>query len=115
MEFTDISQSAQMNQEWISSTPKHVVLYKAFGWEAPSFAHVGLLQDSQQQKLSKRNVNSAGLDVRGFQVQGILPEALLNFVALYGWSHKRTSDVLNLEQLVQTVRKLSHVLRPSPY
>ncbi|KAL8786196.1 MAG: hypothetical protein Q9195_008315 [Heterodermia aff. obscurata] len=88
--------------EWISSTPKHVLLYKAFGWVAPSFAHVGLLQDSQQQKLSKRNVNSAGLDVRGFQDQGILPEALLNYVALYGWSHKRTSDVLNLEQLIHT-------------
>ncbi|KAG7002356.1 glutamate--tRNA ligase [Physcia stellaris] len=88
--------------EWISSTPKHLLLYKSFGWEPPYFAHVGLLQDGQQQKLSKRDGKSADLNVRGFRDRGILPEALLNYVALYGWSHNKASDVFNLEELVRT-------------
>ena len=87
----------------MSSTPKHILLYSAFGWEPPSFAHVGLLQDIQQQKLSKRDVQAAGLDLRKFQGQGIFPEALLNYAALFGWSHERDSDVMSLEQLVQIV------------
>ncbi|MCJ1388184.1 Glutamate--tRNA ligase mitochondrial [Xylographa bjoerkii] len=83
--------------EWMPSTPKHLELYKAFGWEPPAFAHVGLLQDSNKQKLSKRDLN---MDLEKMKVDGILPEALMNFVALLGWSHTMGSDFLNLQQLI---------------
>ena len=85
----------------MSSTPKHLTLYNAFGWTAPQFAHVGLLQDSGRQKFSKRK---GDLDIRRFDEQGIFPEALLNYVALYGWSHSHKSDVLSLSDLIASVR-----------
>lgn len=85
----------------MSSTPKHLVLYDAFGWEPPAFAHVGLLQDSTYQKFSKRK---GDLSIQSLKEQGIIPEALLNYVALYGWSHTKTSDVLSLSDLVESVR-----------
>ncbi|MCJ1431250.1 Glutamate--tRNA ligase mitochondrial [Xylographa pallens] len=83
--------------EWMPSTPKHLELYKAFGWEAPAFAHVGLLQDSKKQKLSKRDLN---MDLEKMKMDGILPEALMNFVALLGWSHSMGSDFFTLQQLI---------------
>ena len=82
------------------STPKHLELYKAFGWEAPAFAHVGLLQDSNKQKLSKRDFN---MDLEKMKMDGILPEALMNFVALLGWSHQMGSDFFTLRQLIDNV------------
>lgn len=82
------------------STPKHMALYNAFDWEPPTFAHVGLLQDASQQKLSKR---SLALDIRSFRQDGIFPEALVNHVALFGWSHRLGNDQLNLQDLVQNV------------
>ncbi|KAL8660513.1 MAG: hypothetical protein Q9202_006468 [Teloschistes flavicans] len=84
--------------EWMSSTSKHLTLYKAFGWKAPSFAHVGLLQDDNRQKYSKRK---GGLDIRKFADEGIFPEALLNYVALYGWSNTNKSDVLPMPDLIK--------------
>ena len=84
----------------MSSTPKHLTMYNAFGWKAPEFAHVGLLQDSSRQKFSKRK---GDLDIRRFGDQGILPEALLNYVALYGWSHHHKSDFLSLSDLIASV------------
>ena len=82
------------------STPKHLELYKAFGWEPPAFAHVGLLQDSNHQKLSKRDLN---MDLEKMKMNGILPEALMNFVALLGWSHSMGSDFFTLHQLIDNV------------
>ncbi|KAL8944736.1 MAG: hypothetical protein Q9216_000305 [Gyalolechia sp. 2 TL-2023] len=95
MKITHVVRAA----EWMSSTPKHLLLYDAFGWKPPEFAHVGLLQDSSQQKFSKRK---GGLNIRRFEEQGIFPEALLNYVALYGWSHTKTSDVMSLSDLVES-------------
>lgn len=86
--------------EWMSSTPKHLVIYNAFGWNPPRFAHVGLLQDGRQNKLSKRDLSNVSLDLRNLQNEGIFPEALVNYVALYGWSHTSTSDFLPMEELV---------------
>ena len=86
--------------EWISSTPKHLALYEAFGWTPPTFAHVGLLVDETGRKLSKRNFDT---DIANFRNMGVLPETLVNFVALLGWSHEQKSDVMNLEQLVENV------------
>jgi glutamyl-tRNA synthetase len=82
------------------STPKHIVLYKAFDWEPPTFAHVGLLLDDSRQKLSKRGLAS---DIRGFERDGFFAEALINFVALFGWSHRLGDDFINLQELVRNV------------
>lgn len=83
------------------STPKHIAMYNAFDWKPPSFAHVGLLQDASRQKFSKRNL---ALDINSYRKEGIFPEALVNYVALFGWSHRLGDDQLNLEDLVQNVR-----------
>ena len=86
------------------STPKHLVIYNAFGWDAPKFAHVGLLQDVRKNKLSKRDFDNVSLDLRKLQNEGVFPEALLNYVALYGWSHSNKSDVMPMEELTKAVR-----------
>ena len=82
------------------STSKHIVIYDAFDWKPPTFAHVGLLQDASRQKLSKRNL---ALDINSFRQDGIFAEALVNYVALFGWSHRLGDDQLNLQDLVQNV------------
>ena len=69
-------------QEWISSTPKHLLLYKWLGWDAPQFAHMPLLRDEKKAKISKRKNPWARLT--WFKEQGYLPEALVNFLALQG-------------------------------
>ncbi len=84
----------------MSSTPRHIVMYNAFGWAPPTFAHVGLLQDASRQKYSKRNL---ALDIHSFGQDGIFPEALVNYVALFGWSHRLGDDQLSLQDLVQNV------------
>lgn len=85
----------------MSSTPKHLAMYEAFGWQPPAFAHVGLLMDHNRQKLSKRHMD---LDISAFRDKmGIFPEALTNFVALLGWSHGRKKDIMTLQELVENV------------
>mmetsp|Transcript_15758 Transcript_15758/g.25757 ORF Transcript_15758/g.25757 Transcript_15758/m.25757 type:complete len:109 (+) Transcript_15758:3701-4027(+) len=71
-------------EEWLSSTPKHLLLHSLLGWEPPSFAHLPLLLNPDGSKLSKRNVDSAAEDLvlkRGYE-----PSAVLNFVSMIGWS-----------------------------
>lgn len=70
-------------EEWLSSTPKHVLLYEFFDWGKPEFAHLPLLLNSDKTKLSKRQ---GDVTVEDYQHKGYLPEALLNFVALLGWN-----------------------------
>jgi glutamyl-tRNA synthetase len=83
--------------EWTTSTPLHIALYKAFGWNPPIFGHVPLLVDEKHQKLSKRNLDT---DIATFRdKQGILPDALVNFAVLLGWSHQQKSDVFSLRRL----------------
>lgn len=83
--------------EWMSSTPMHLAVYRAFGWEPPIFGHVPLLVDQNNQKLSKRNLDT---DIAHFRdEQDIFPEALVNFAVLLGWSHQRQSDLMSLRQL----------------
>lgn len=84
------------------STPQHLVLYNAFGWTPPQFAHVGLLLDASRTKLSKRNQD---IDVASYRRQGIFPETLTNFVALLGWSHTQKNDVMSMEDLVRNVSR----------
>ncbi|KAK7510541.1 glutamyl-tRNA synthetase-like protein [Phyllosticta citriasiana] len=82
--------------EWLPSTPKHLAMYQAFGWQPPNFAHVGLLVDINGNKLSKRNMD---IDVSAYR--RYLPEAVNNFVALLGWSHRNRSDVMSMEELIK--------------
>lgn len=85
-------------EEWIPSTPKHVLLYSAFGWETPKFVHLPLLLSKSRKKLSKRDGDVA---VRDFLKNGYLPEALINFVALLGWNPKTEEEIFSLKELVQ--------------
>jgi len=84
--------------EWMPSTPKHIAMYNAFGWEPPQFAHVGLLVDEHGNKLSKRNYDT---DITAFKEMEIFPETLTNFAALLGWSHTEKSDVMDLQKLIE--------------
>ena len=79
-----------------------MVMYDAFGWKPPLFAHVGLLQDDDGQKLSKR-VGTNDLSIRSYAESGIFSEALINFVALLGWSHRSTVDFLRMQDLIDNV------------
>jgi glutamyl-tRNA synthetase len=84
-------------EEWIPSTPKHILLYEAFGWEQPQFAHLPLLLNPDRTKLSKRHGDVA---VEDFRRQGYFPEALLNFVALLGWNPTADRELFTLEELI---------------
>lgn len=89
-------------EEWLPSTPKHIALYKAFGWEPPAFVHIPLLTSLEDKKLSKR---SGDIGVLSLKTKGILPESLINFVALFGWSPPRNipgvtvGETMTLDQI----------------
>lgn len=83
-------------EEWISSTPKHILLYKAFGWDVPEFAHLPLLLNPDKSKLSKRQGDVA---VEDYLEKGYLPDALINFVALLGWNPGDDREKFTLEEL----------------
>jgi len=84
--------------EWIPSTPRHVLLYRAFGWEPPVFAHLPAILGPDRKKLSKRHGPTG---IAAFQQGGYLPEALLNYLALCGWSSGTEDEVLSLPELVE--------------
>lgn len=107
MEITHIFRG----EEWLSSTPKHVVLYEMFGWEAPQFAHLSLLINEQKQKLSKRH---GDVSVTDFKEAGYLPQALINFVAFLGWNPGDEREIFSLAELekefsVERISKASAV------
>jgi len=83
--------------EWMSSTPKHIILYEAFGWEVPQIGHIPLLLDPEGGKLSKRKGSVAAHE---FIEQGYLPEAVLNFLMLLGWSPKDDREFFTLREFV---------------
>jgi len=84
--------------EWISSTPKHILLYEAFGWEKPVFAHLPVILGPDKTKLSKRHGAKSILDLRS---DGYLKEALLNFMALLGWSHPEEKEMFSMSELIE--------------
>ena len=86
------------SEEWLSSTPKHLVLYQAFGWPAPQFAHLPMILGSDKAKLSKRHGATAVLD---YKKQGYLPEALINFIAFLGWNPGTEKEIFSLEELIK--------------
>jgi glutamyl-tRNA synthetase len=85
-------------EEWISSTPKHLLLYRFLDWQAPNFAHMPLLRNPDHSKISKRK-NPAGR-LLWFREEGFLPEALLNFLALQGWSMPDGREIFTFDDLV---------------
>ena len=84
-------------EEWLSSTPKHVLLYDAFGWERPIFAHLPLLLNSDRSKLSKRQGDVAVEDYRN---KGFLKDALVNFVGLLGWNAGDDKEFYYMDELI---------------
>ena len=101
-------------EEWLPSMPLHVLLYRAFGWDAPEFAHLPLiLKPIGNGKLSKRDGDKMGFPVfplewkteegvsSGYREKGFFPEAVVNFLALLGWNDGTEKELFSLEELVQ--------------
>ena len=85
--------------EWLPSVPKHILLYRAFGWEPPIFAHLPLiLAPTGKGKLSKRH---GGVEIREFRRQGYLPEAMVNYLARLGWSYDDKTEIFSREELIR--------------
>lgn len=93
-------------EEWISSTPKHVMLYEAFGWERPKFIHLPLLRNVDKSKISKRK-NPVSIEY--YRRAGILPEALVNFLALMGFSYGEDREEFRLDEMISVfdLKKIS--------
>jgi glutamyl-tRNA synthetase len=85
-------------EEWLSSTPRHVLLYRAFGWQPPQFAHLPMILGPDKSKLSKRHGATA---INEYQDQGYLPEAMINFLALLGWSLDDKTEIMTVEEIVK--------------
>ena len=85
-------------EEWLSSTPKHILLYWMFGWEPPEFAHIPLLVNEKKQKLSKR---LGDVSVEDFKEKGYLPEALVNFVGFLGWNPGDEREIFSMDELIK--------------
>ncbi len=85
-------------EEWLPSFPKHLLLYRYFGWNPPEFAHLPLILNPDRTKLSKRQGDVA---VEDFRDQGYLPETLVNFISLLGWSPADDRELFTLSELVQ--------------
>ena len=83
--------------EWIASTPKHILIYEAFGWQPPLFAHMPVILAQDGGKLSKRRGAASVLD---YQRNGFLPQALLNFLALLGWAPGADREIMTLDEMV---------------
>ena len=95
MEITHILRG----MEWLSSTPKHILLFKAFGWGLPKFVHLPLLREADStKKLSKRSGSVAAVD---FLKDGYLPEALLNFLMFLGWNPGTEKEIYTLEEFIE--------------
>ena len=92
-------------QEWIPSTPMHVIMYKAFGWDYPDFCHLPMVMGKDGQKLSKRH---GATSVNEFRARGYLPKALINYVAMLGCSYEDGRDMYELNEL-EKLFKLEHL------
>lgn len=93
-------------QEWIPSGPLHVLLYQAFGWEIPQYCHLPMVMGKDGQKLSKRHGATSVIE---FRRQGYLPEALINYISLLGWSYDDKREFFSKEEFEKlfTLEKLN--------
>jgi glutamyl-tRNA synthetase len=92
MEITHILRA----QEWLPSTPVHVLLYSGLGWTPPVYCHLPMVLGQDGQKLSKRH---GATRLGEFREKGYLPEAILNYIALLGWSYDATTELFSLQEL----------------
>jgi len=83
--------------EYLSQTPKYNLLYQAFGWEEPTYIHVPMVLGSDGNKLSKRNGDASFMDL---YEEGYLPEAIVNYLVLLGWSPESTQEVYSMDELI---------------
>lgn len=84
--------------EWLSSTPKHILLYEAFSWSKPIFAHLPVILGSDKTKLSKRHGAKSVLD---YKKEGYLKEALLNFMVLLGWNPGGNKEIMDISEMIK--------------
>jgi glutamyl-tRNA synthetase len=89
-------------EEWLSSTPKHILMYRAFGWDVPTLAHLPLILSPNGGKLSKRDADEMGIPVfvTDYKEAGYEPEALVNYLALLGWHPGDDRELFSLDELV---------------
>ncbi|MFA6285093.1 MAG: glutamate--tRNA ligase [Parcubacteria group bacterium] len=86
-------------EEWLPSTPKHILLFESFGWDPPQYGHLStILNKDTKKKLSKRD---GDVSVEDFQKKGYLPEAVVNFIALLGWNPKTEQEIFSLDALAE--------------
>jgi glutamyl-tRNA synthetase len=85
-------------EEWIASVPKHLLIFRAFGWDVPPMAHVPAVLGPDGKKLSKRHGSTA---VSQFREEGYLPEALINYLALIGWSPGTEDEIFSMDDLIR--------------
>ncbi|MFA5055422.1 MAG: glutamate--tRNA ligase [Dehalococcoidia bacterium] len=102
MEITHVMRA----DEWLSSTPRHVILYNAFGWEPPLYAHLPMILGPDKSKLSKRHGATALID---YCDRGYLPEAMLNFLAMLGWALDDKTEIFSRDELIKnfTIERIS--------
>lgn len=84
-------------EDWIPSTPKHIMLYRAFEWEIPTFVHVPNVNGPDGKKLSKRFGAKSALE---FKKEGYLAEVLVNYLVLLGWSPKKDQEILSVDEII---------------
>ena len=94
MEITHVIRA----EEWLPSTPKHIILYKMFGWDVPEFAHLSMILAPDKSKLSKRHGATSVLE---FKNLGYLPEAVVNYIALLGWNPGDEREIFSLQELIK--------------
>ncbi|MBC7794949.1 MAG: glutamate--tRNA ligase [Clostridia bacterium] len=94
MEITHVMRA----EEWITSTPKHVLLYRAFGWEAPEWIHMPLLRNADKSKISKRK---NPVSINYYKQAGFLPEALLNYLAMMGWTMPDAREKFTVAEMIE--------------
>lgn len=94
MEITHVMRA----EEWITSTPKHVLLYRAFGWELPTFIHMPLLRNQDKSKISKRK---NPVSINYYKEAGFLPEALLNYLAMMGWTMPDAREKFTVAEMIE--------------
>jgi len=98
--------------EYLTSTPKYTLLYEALGWPLPRFVHLPLLQNDAGQKLGKRN---GAVSIPQFLEMGFLPEAIINYAALLGWSPPDNREIFTLEELTKIFNAANISKSPSTF
>ena len=84
-------------EDWLSSAPKHILLYRYFGWKPPVLVHTALIRNPDKSKLSKRQGHAS---LEWYMREGYLPEALINFLCLLGWSHPQEKDIFSFQEFI---------------